>query len=400
MNSKCLSLLLLATVALSAFSQEKRTFKPRYLVVPMRGNTPAQALSESQAGTTVPLWVYQTSTTVDDNIYTGMIMGNAPGTPGPNSVTTIPTYVIPLIVNLADGGHFDPTAPDPTCLNNLVPLTVMENGPLFQNSGPYKYGSPEVNLGTTQYHDALQRAEFWKIVGTSYLGQSWHTLWGMHVTTPQTVQVPASYGITYNAGMNGGCGFLGVLNYYWLDGYVVSTLIPSLASQGVGPTTFAMIFLYNVVEGFPPNLLDDCCVLGYHGAYGSPMQVYSPGEFDSSLIFGSAAQDISIETHEMGEAMNDPTGNNLTPAWGNVGQVSGCQNNFEVGDPLTGTQNPPITLNGFTYHPQELAMYSWFFRPNIMMMPISGLAGDTGVPTWYSTNGTFTTTQSVCTSNN
>jgi len=45
------------------------------------GNTPAQALSESQAGTTVPLWVYQTSTTVDDNIYTGMIMGNAPGTP-------------------------------------------------------------------------------------------------------------------------------------------------------------------------------------------------------------------------------------------------------------------------------------------------------------------------------
>jgi hypothetical protein len=270
-----------------------------------------------------------------------------------------------------------------------------QNWPLFQNSGPYLYGSPAVNLGTTQYHDALQRAEFWKIVGTSFLGYSWHTLWGLHTTPPQTVQVPANMGVTYNAGMNGGCGFLGVVDYNWLDNYVTGTLIPSLAGQGVGPTTFAMIFMYNVVEGTPP-LLQNCCILGYHGAYGSPLQVYSPGEFDSNLLFGAASQDISVETHEMGEAMNDPTVHNFTPAWGHVGQVSGCQNNFEVGDPLTGTQNPPITLNGFTYHPQELAMYSWFLRPNVMMMPISGLTGDTGVPTWYSTNGTFTSTQPVC----
>lgn len=67
-----------------------------------------------------------------------------------------------------------------------------------------------------------------------------------------------------------------------------------------------------------------------------------------------------------------------------------------MGDPLTGTQNPPITLNGFTYHPQELAMYSWFLRPNRMMQPIAGVTGDTGVPGWYSTNGTFTSYQQVC----
>lgn len=137
-------------------------------------------------------------------------------------------------------------------------------------------------------------------------------------------------------------------------------------------------------------------MLGYHGAYGSPLQVYSPGEFDSTQIFGTASQDISVETHEMGEALNDPTVNNIVPAWGNIGQVSGCQNNLEVGDPLTGTQNPPITLNGFTYHPQELAMYSWFLRPNRMMQPIAGVTGDTGVPGWYSTNGTFTSYQQVC----
>ncbi len=397
MKRTCLILLMVLTVALAALAQDASPqFKPRFMVIPMRGNTPAQALRESQQGQTVPLWTYQTSTTVDGNIYTGTIMGNAPGSPTASALTTIPVYLIPLIVVMPDGTRLDPTQPDPTCLNNNVPLTVMENSPLFQNSGPYMYGSPAVNLGTTQYHDALQRAEFWKIVGASAGGYAWHTLWGLHVTTPQTVQVPSDDGVTYNAGQNGGCGKLGVVFINWLDNYVTGTLIPSLANQGVGPTTFAMVFMYDVVEGVGFPLLNNCCVLGYHGAYGSPMQVYSPGELDSTQLFGTAAQDISVESHEMGEAMNDPTTNNLTPAWGHVGQVNGCKNNFEVGDPLTGTLNPPITLNGFTYHPQELAMYSWFLRPNVMMQPVPGVTGDTGVPTWYSTNGTFTSTQPVC----
>jgi hypothetical protein len=33
-------------------------------------------------------------------------------------------------------------------------------------------------------------------------------------------------------------------------------------------------------------------------------------------------------------------------AWGKVGQVTGCQNNLEVGDPLTGYNYPDVTLNG------------------------------------------------------
>lgn len=397
MKRTFLCLLAVFAVALAAFAQSAHPqLKPLYTVMPIRGNTPAQALAESQQGMTIPMWVYQTSTTVDSTVYTGMIMGNAPGVPAANAITTIPTYIIPLIVTMPDGTVLDPTQPDANCFSNQVPLTVMQNSPLFQDSGPYRYGNPPVNLGTTQYHDALQRAEFWKIVGSNFQGSLWHTLWGLHVTTPQTVQVPSADGVTYNAGANGGCGKLGVVYINWLDNYVTSTLIPSLSNQGVGPNAFAMVFMYNVVEGFAFPLLNNCCILGYHGAYGSPMQVYSPGEFDTTQVFGTGAEDISVETHEMGEAMNDPTTNNLTPAWGHIGQVSGCQNNFEVGDPLTGTLNPPITLNGFTYHPQELAMYSWFLRPNVMMQPISGLTGDTGVPGWYSTNGTFTSTQPVC----
>jgi hypothetical protein len=85
--------------------------------------------------------------------------------------------------------------------------------------------------------------------------------------------------------------------------------------------------------------------------------------------------------HEVGEWQDDPFGNNPTPLWGHTGQVSGCQGNLEVGDPLTGTNVAPVTMpNGFTYHLQELAFFSWFYgAPSI------------GVNGWFSNNGTFTT---------
>ena len=61
--------------------------------------------------------------------------------------------------------------------------------------------------------------------------------------------------------------------------------------------------------------------------------------------------------------MDDPFRINPTPLWGNIGQVQGaCQGNLEVGEPLTGTDVPDVTMpNGYTYHLQELAFFSWFF---------------------------------------
>jgi len=57
------------------------------------------------------------------------------------------------------------------------------------------------------------------------------------------------------------------------------------------------------------------------------------------------------------------------------------QANLEVSDPLTGANLAPITMpNGFTYHSQELAFFSWFFgAPSI------------AVNGWCSNNNTFTT---------
>ena len=76
----------------------------------------------------------------------------------------------------------------------------------------------------------------------------------------------------------------------------------------------------------------------------------------------------------------DPLVNNATPSWGHIGQVGGCQNNLEVGDPLSGTQFPTVFMNGFFYNMQELAFFDWFFDT-----PSLGAGGV------YSNNGSFTT---------
>jgi hypothetical protein len=161
---------------------------------------------------------------------------------------------------------------------------------------------------------------------------------------------------------------------------VRNTLISRLASQGVGTTVLPIIILGNVVLGDPgDSLTSNCCVIGYHGAYGSPVQTYALSDYDSTGIFLGLA-DVSALSHEIGEWEDDPLGNNPTPAWGHVGQVSGCQNNLEVGDPLSGTLFPPVSMpNGITYHTQELAFFSWFYRQS----PSLGAGG------LYSDNGTF-----------
>ena len=111
---------------------------------------------------------------------------------------------------------------------------------------------------------------------------------------------------------------------------------------------------------FVSGTSDNCCILGYHSVFASPSQTYGVMDFDNSGAFPGTS-DISASSHEIDEWMNDPLGNNPTPAWGHIGQVGGCQNNFEVGDPLSGTLFPSVTLSGFTYHMQELAFFSWFY---------------------------------------
>jgi hypothetical protein len=82
-------------------------------------------------------------------------------------------------------------------------------------------------------------------------------------------------------------------------------------------------------------------------------------------LFGSAFQDITAVSHEIAEAYNDPLVSfdgvhNITPWW--LAPNGLCQNNLETGDVIEGLPNAtfPMTMNGFTYHPQNEALLQWF----------------------------------------
>ena len=122
----------------------------------------------------------------------------------------------------------------------------------------------------------------------------------------------------------GSCGSLGIVDINFFDEFLVK-LLPALAAQGVSPGTFPIFLLHNVVTSFgtSPRDLNACCFLGYHGTNSppnSPVQTYSPSDFDTTGLF-SGVSDTSVLAHEIGEWANDPFGNNPTPLWGHTGQV-------------------------------------------------------------------------------
>jgi hypothetical protein len=244
----------------------------------------------------------------------------------------------------------------------------------------FKMGS--VDVGTAQYVDAYQRANFWSRV--SVTGGRYHTVLSPVTTLAAvTVNVPSGDGATFSTAQFSGCNPLGVMTINWFDSFVTGTLLPALAAQGVGPTNFPLFLMKDTVmsTGATPSLAT-CCILGYHGAIGFPTQTYSPVDYDTTGIF-TGTTNISVLSHEVGEWMDDPLGNNPTPSWGHVGQLlHSCQGNLENGDPLSGKLFPAVLApNGQTYQPQELAFFSWFLRQS----PSLGVNG------WFSDNATFTT---------
>lgn len=343
----------------------------------------------------LPSWTYSVKSPRDGRTYTGQIVGQNPTAGGQ---TIVPTYVIPIKLvfrySSTTSYTFDPTAADNGCLgqaNTALSLTVQS--PIFTD---YPFTLVSSGDDNTQYADHFNRANFWSNMSAS--ASTFHTLLGGPIVEPvQTVTVNASngffasgtvYSVSGLCGTNTGntnhAGYLGVVNINSWDP-VARSLISHL---GLNATELPVFVFYNAVlsQGSSSNL-NNCCILGYHNAVGSPVQTYAVAEFegrDQTLFTGVA--DVAAMSHEINEWMQDPGGNNLTPAWGNVGQVSGCQSNYEVGDPLSGTLLPGILgSNGFTYHLQELAFFSWFYGgPSI------------GINGWFSDNNTFKIQAATC----
>ena len=373
-------------------------FKPAPRIVHGPPAEARAAMVVAGATSQLPIWNYQVISSRDGNLYQGVIVGRDPSTIGSGAAASVTTQVVPLVlkfrsiataVDLKTGilttasgrATSNPTVPDTGCFTggNNVPLTLLEKSPILGNAD-FNFGGTDV--GTTQYTDAFQRANFWSVIDKS----RYHVRLGpVQVLSPVVVNVPAASGLSIPANLFeplfSMCSPESIVDINYLDAVVVNELAKL---PGITPGTFPMFMIYNAGMSFgDPRNLGNCCAGGYHSinpAGPLAFQTYSPFDFDVSGFFVPPG-DTAIPSHEVAEWMNDPYIINNTPPWGHTGQVSGCQGNLEVGDPLTGTEAPRIVMpNGYTYHLQELAFFSWFFGS-----PALGIHG------WFSDNGSFLT---------
>ena len=149
------------------------------------------------------------------------------------------------------------------------------------------------------------------------------------------------------------------------------------------------IFLLSNVVMYDFNIqapAPQCCILGYHNAYFSTaagstvtgkLQTYMVVNYNSTaggMNFTGAfpgAPDSTALSKAIGEWINNPTGLNPTPPWGNINQVVGCRTDLAVAAPLAGAapvnNGVPASIQAiptarFTYHVQDLAFKSWFYN--------------------------------------
>lgn len=332
--------------------------------------------AQANANETVPFWTENITSPLDGNTYTMSMVGSDPYH---TSTNTNVTYV-PIVLKLSfrHGATSDPTKPG--CGDN-VPVSTRFFGSSSIFFNPITVTSNGQSISGSQLIPAFQRANFWNYVSAN----------GYNITltasgAPKVVSYTAPPGST-TSNLILSCGRS---TLYEIPINAFDMLLQKIIAKYATPNQLPIILTYNVVE-----TSGGCCIIGYHNAIpvAAGTQTYAVGSYVAPGVFTNL-QDTTVWSHEMGEWMDDPfvqanvTGggaDDLTPAWGDTGQVGGCQNNLEVGDPLTGVAQYGLTNGGFTYHFQDLAFHDWFYRTS-----------STGTGGVYSFQGIFTSTQGVC----
>jgi hypothetical protein len=349
----------------------------------VRGLGIAPLRQTAGVGTTVPYWTTSITSPLDHNTYTVSMVGSSPYVTHPSNTNV--TYV-PVAVRIhLSGLVIDPSQPSPSYNNPNPNITSCDtqsparrffNSPLFR---PTSFVSNGVNVsavpGGTQLESAFQRANFWNAVQGSTYGV---TLVPSRLDTIVVDWYPTDPSDAVQ-GIPDNCGGLAAAPLVNINEYNDELLAIAAA---YGHPNQVPISLGVDVAIYVGPFTSNCCVLGYHNAVPvtGGTQLYAVGAyFDTNNAFGGRFPDITVWSHELGELLDDPfvqsisgapggTANDRTPAWGHTGQVGGCQNNLEVGDPLTPAQLGnfgviPVTgVGGFVYHYQDLAFHDWFYR--------------------------------------
>lgn len=282
--------------------------------------------------------------------------------PSLKRTTVVPTTYIPMSL-LFD--EFVDTNGNSIVIDAQAITDEIKDSPLFQNS-PF-------STGLTQFVDAEMRAQFFNLFnknGDNDADDNFHVLLGRPKTLiPVTIEIPVGSAVVFQVPDG---SLLALIDINYLSAQL-NTLVQT---EGITVDSVPIFLTRNAVlgqfiQGFPVT----CCIGGFHTSFEAKhvgtksfVQVLA---FATSLdrdvaqgaFGGPLFADIGALSHELAEAVNDPFANNTTPNYQLPGLPAGvCQANLEVGD---GTINLPnstttITLNGFDYHPQTMALLQWF----------------------------------------
>jgi hypothetical protein len=347
--------------------------------------------TRSFAGDTIPTATYSVSGLgKGSGVHTGLMVGQDPfwiATLQGQPSVTIDVVVIPLVIQIlapdeSVAAVFDPTAPD-SCDSGVSAVTRVLQSPLAVKSDLSFNG---VSVGNTQYINGFKRAQFWNYLPFLSVARGVEDTLNWSVAEPiyqtlysnQAIVVPEI------------CGDGGIVSKTVLASLLSGAFVPNLqASKVISPTKLAVFLVKNIKasDAAPPSR-SDCCVEGAHSATGSPSQTYLWANYDTSDPT-SDRHDIRMLTHELAEWLMDPRGDNSTPAWSDPQSSGACASTLEVGDPMHDAALPPaLVMNGYSYHVQELAFFSWFF--NGPSVPSYGAGGS------FSSNGTFSGPAPAC----
>jgi len=330
-----LFLLICVGLAGSMLGQDAQIDKPRarYAIMPARLRTDVATPAAS-------LESWNGSFTYSGTNYTYNMVGAAPST---NTTATITTYIVPVkIVITPRRGSTVTFDPSHVLSNGNSVTTNTLDSPLFDSTTTYTQGG--VDVGTTQYIDAFQRANFW---GTVQSNPNSHLLLSPTVLAEQTLSPSRTYGKTGSP-----FGFTaGLVDINWFD-----SQLPALITKlGISPNQFVIFLTYDtyLTQG------GSCCIGGYHSSEGSVSNPQSYAEATYVDHTGVFSQDVSALSHEIGEWADDP----LTVNYNGNNTPCGI---LEVGDPEEGDANYggfPYVLHGFTYNLQDLTMLPYFGAP-------------------------------------
>ena len=269
-----------------------------------------------------------------------------------NTTTTVSVEIVPIkMVYGKNNGNktFDP-------MKNKLPngQTVMQMilaSPIFNANVDFKQGGTD--LGKTQYIDAFQRGNFWgKNVQKN---TNYHVLFAKPIIGPeQTINVTPAQG---NVISNPWSGIpTGTMDINAFDAQL-QTIMRKFSQ--IQPNVLPLFLTYNVYL-----TSGGCCIGGYHSANGVQPngQTYAYTTTISQGVGPVFSQDVSALSHELGEWLLDPFVDNVAPT------LCALRGNsiLENGDPLEGGPNfgdYPYTVNGFTFHPQDLVTMPYFGAP-------------------------------------